>query len=278
MKLKNTMLSRLRRRVIFCFIMFVIGIIISFKSLEKYNINIEKKYNQFLIEEVLSDKTYLDRIKTIKENKPSENVEEAKEPLIYIYNTHDTEEYASNNLFSFVPNVTMVNYILKEKFEQANIQTIVEERSIKEILNKNNWNYASSYKASRLYIDDVKDSYPSIKYYIDVHRDSLEKAKTTTIINDKSYAQLLFIVGLENDNYKENLDFTQKIVDKLNERYPGLCKGIYKKSGPGVNGIYNQDVSPNCILAEFGGQENTIYEVLNTTLAFYECFLEVISE
>ena len=278
MKLKNTMLSRLRRRVIFCFIMFVIGIIISFKSLEKYNIKIEKKYNQFLIEEVLSDKTYLDRIKTIKENKPSENVEEAKEPLIYIYNTHDTEEYASNNLFSFVPNVTMVNYILKEKFEQANIQTIVEERSIKEILNKNNWNYASSYKASRLYIDDVKDSYPSIKYYIDVHRDSLEKAKTTTIINDKSYAQLLFIVGLENDNYKENLDFTQKIVDKLNERYPGLCKGIYKKSGPGVNGIYNQDVSPNCILAEFGGQENTIYEVLNTTLAFYECFLEVISE
>ena len=54
--------------------------------------------------------------------------------------------------------------------------------------------------------------------------------------------------------------------------------GIYKKGGPGVNGVYNQDFSPNTILIEIGGNENTTNEVLNTTLAFSKVFMEVINE
>ena len=42
--------------------------------------------------------------------------------------------------------------------------------------------------------------------------------------------------------------------------------------------VYNQDFSPYTILVEMGGPENTIDEVLNTSLAFSECFLEVIDE
>ena len=37
-----------------------------------------------------------------------------------------------------------------------------------------------------------------------------------------------------------------------------------KKEGANVNGIYNQDISPNCILIEVGGVDNTIDEVYNT--------------
>ena len=79
-------------------------------------------------------------------------------------------------------------------------------------------------------------------------------------------------------NYQENLAFTEKINNKLNEKYPNLSKGIYKKQGKGVNGVYNQDFSPYTILVEMGGPENKIDEVLNTSLAFAECFLEVIDE
>ena len=183
-----------------------------------------------------------------------------------------------NNIIELNPTVSLVNNILKEKFSSNNIDVLVEERSIKEILNRNNWSYSYSYKASRIYLDEVKNNYPTIKYFIDVHRDSLTKDKTTVIIDDKSYAKILFIVGLENPNYQYNLEFTEKINNKLIEKYPNLSKGILKKSGPGVNGVYNQDVSPNSILIEVGGYENNIYEVLNTTLAFYDVFMEVINE
>ena len=37
-----------------------------------------------------------------------------------------------------------------------------------------------------------------------------------------------------------------------------------QKQGLNVNGIYNQDISPNSILIEVGGVDNTIEEVYNT--------------
>ena len=106
----------------------------------------------------------------------------------------------------------------------------------------------------------------------------MPKSRTTVTINEKDYATILFIVGLENKNYQENLSFTEKINNKLNEKYPNLSKGIYKKEGEGVNGVYNQDFSPRTILVEMGGPENSIEEVLNTSLAFSDCFLEVIKD
>ena len=74
------------------------------------------------------------------------------------------------------------------------------------------------------------------------------------------------------------MEFTEKINNKINEKYPGLSKGIYKKGGEGVNGIYNQDFSPYTILIEIGGFESGTIEVLNTSLAFAECFMEVIKK
>lgn len=127
-------------------------------------------------------------------------------------------------------------------------------------------------------MEDAKLNNSSLKYFIDVHRDSLKKDRTTVTIGDKDYAKILFLLGLENPNYNENLEFITKINDKLNSLYPGLSKGILKKSGAGVNGVYNQDFSPYTILVEFGGVDNTTYEVLNSSLAFSKCFLEVLNE
>ena len=219
-----------------------------------------------------------EEVKKVSNTKNNNDIK--KDPVIYIYNSHQTEEYTPSSFveYSVIPTVQMNNYILEEKFEEASYPTLVEERSIKEELNKNNLNYAGSYQASRNFLEDVRKNYPTLKYFIDVHRDSLSRDRTTVTINDKSYAKILFLIGLENPNYQENLAFTEKINQKINEKYPDLSKGIYQKSGPGVNGVYNQDFSPFTILVEMGGPENTIDEILNTSLAFSECFLEVISE
>ena len=125
-------------------------------------------------------------------------------------------------------------------------------------------------------MNNKKEKYPTLKYFIDVHRDSVSYDKSVVSINNKKYAKLLFIVGLENKNYKENLEFTEKINNKINSLYPGLSRGIYKKSGPGVNGVYNQDNNKYTILIEVGGEKNTLDEVMNSTIAFCECFMEVI--
>ena len=211
---------------------------------------------------------------------PIASVEDASEPLIYIYNSHQTEEYMPNSFveYSVMPTVMMNDYILEEKWKENGFSTLVEERNIKDVLNQHGWNYAGSYQASRVFLEDVRKTYPSLKYFVDVHRDSLGKDRTTVTIDNKNYASILFLIGLENPNYQQNLEFTEKISQKINEKYPNLSKGIYKKEGPGVNGVYNQDFSPFTILVEMGGPENTIDEVLNTSLAFAECFLEVIRE
>ena len=215
--------------------------------------------------------------KTIEDKKVSN---EEENPIIYIYNTHQTEEYAPSNYaeFSINPTVVMNDYILEDIFNKNGYKTLVEERSIKEVLNNNGWRYANSYQASRIFLEDSIVKHPSLKYFIDVHRDSLKKEKTTISINNKNYAKIVFLIGTENSNYQANLSFTEKINNKLNSLYPGLSKGIYKKGGEGVNGVYNQDFSPTTILVEMGGYENTTTEVLNTTIAFSKCFLEVLNE
>jgi len=302
---KNNKKKKRVKKSVFLLI-FILALTLSYQYLDK---NIKKKDQKELVEILLSNEPETNLITKVfslllpKESKVTDILSKnykglVKEndqkivpvaktdkktdssPTIYIYNTHQTEEYKARNFIeeSVKPTVQMNNYILEDVFTKAGYNTLVEERNIKEVLNSNHWNYAGSYKASRVFLESTKKENPTLKYFLDVHRDSLPKDKTTTTINDKSYAKILFIVGLENPNYIENLNFTEKINQKLVEKYPNLSKGIYKKAGHGVNGVYNQDISPRSILVEMGGLENTIDEVLNTCLAFAECFLEVLKD
>ena len=161
----------------------------------------------------------------------------------------------------------MASYLLKEKLNSKGLSTIVEDSNMSEFLTLNGWDHSGSYKASRIFMLDKKNKYTSLKYYIDVHRDSVGKDITTKNIDNKDYARILFVVGLEHSNYSANLKVMEDINEICNKYYPGLSRGIYKKEGLGVNGIYNQDISSNAILIELGGVDNNIDEVLNTTEA-----------
>ena len=298
---KNTIKNKKLKRY-FLFFMFIMGIYFSYKYLESKNIELKDKefvnllidnsfkYNEADFIEKIANKTYelsnpvkllskeYNKYLDITETTPV--IKEELKPKIYLYNTHQTEEYQSSELLEFTikPTVMINNYILEDIFNRNGYQTIVEERSIKEMLNNNNWKYSSSYKASRIYLEDTYKLNPSLEYFIDLHRDSLPHSKTYISIDGKDYAKILFLIGLENPNYEKNLLLTEKINNKLNEYYPGLSKGILRKGGEGVNGIYNQDFNENVILVEMGGYENTTTEVLNSSLAFAKCFMEAINE
>ena len=69
--------------------------------------------------------------------------DESKEPIIYIYNTHDEEEYEHNyiNSYNISPNVKLASYYLQEQLNNMGIISIVEERSVADLVRKNDWVY-----------------------------------------------------------------------------------------------------------------------------------------
>jgi stage II sporulation protein P len=202
--------------------------------------------------------------------------QEVTNPRVYIYNTHQTENYSYKKYeeYNITPNVMMSSYILREKLNKKGIATTVETSNVSDLLNANGWNYASSYKASRYFIEDTLKKYSSLELIIDLHRDSIKKSASTIEINSKKYAKVLFVIGKEYKTYEKNLNVANTLNTKINEKYKGLSRGVMLKSGENVNGIYNQDLSPNIILMECGGSENSIDEVMNTL----EIIADVIEE
>lgn len=189
-----------------------------------------------------------------------------KEPILYIYNTHQTEGYQKSNNASYniTPSVLMASYILRESLNDLGIPSMVETNDITELLRVHSWKYSYSYAASKILLEDAIRKNPSLVYFIDLHRDSMSYDITTTTIDDKKYAKVLFVIGKDNPNYEKNLKMAEAINEYIKNINPKLTRGISQKGGSGVNGIYNQNISPNAILIELGGQYNNITEINNT--------------
>lgn len=200
---------------------------------------------------------------------PVEKTDVSSSPQVYIYNTHQTESYSMKTLepYNITPSVMMASYLMKEHFQKAGIETIVEETNISDYMKEQGYQYAESYVASRTFVESILKKYPDLKLIIDLHRDAIPHDSSTITIGEKNYAKVLFIVGMNNPNYQANLSLAQSLSDLINQSYPKLSRGIMSKSGSNVNGLYNQDLNGNMILLELGANENTIDEVQNTVEA-----------
>lgn len=235
-------------------------------SILKYGAPQKKKEVKTISLEYNDDYSNMEDLKNISEYIEDPNPTDINHPVIYLYNSHQLENYSNENLdiYGITPNVLMASYVLRENLNKLGISTMVEEANMSEILAQNGWNYAYSYQASRSLLEQKKTNYPSLKYFIDIHRDSVSKNYSTAIIGNNSYAKVLFVIGLDHANWQANFNFATKLNSLIDQYYPGLSRGIIQKQGMNVNGIYNQDVSPNCLLIEVGGVDNTIEEVYHT--------------
>lgn len=200
-------------------------------------------------------------------------------PRVYVYNTHQLENYSMANLevYNITPNVMMTSYLLREKLNKNGISTIVEEANFKEFMNQNQSMMNDQYKVSRHFLTEKLKQYPNMDLIIDLHRDAIKKEASTHTIGNTSYAKVLFVVGTAYKGYEKNLEIANTLHQKINALYPGLSRGVMTKEGAGVNGIYNQDVSSRMILIECGGYENTIDEVANTTDVLTEIFTQYLN-
>lgn len=208
--------------------------------------------------------------KTSVSDKKNENSIKKEEPVIYIYNTHQTEEYVDYSVYEAAKKLNdMLN-------KNSYYTSYFEEQSVKVFLEQNDMKYYKSYTASRKYLGEAIIKYPSLTYFFDIHRDSVLKNKSTLSYNDKSYAKVLFVVGTDNPNNQINYENANKLNELIKSKVPNISRGIAKHGGKGYNGVYNQDVSENTFLIEIGGKENTKEEVENTINIIYEAILEYV--
>lgn len=218
----------------------------------------------------------LNKVIIKREAKLSENIKNASalgEPLIYIYNTHQTEEYAPGSLknYNITPTVYMAANILKGNLRENGINAIVEDSSLQKGLSERGLNYNGAYTLSYEWLTSAKERYPSVKYFIDLHRDSVS---SSTTINNYSYAKMMFVIGMNHDNYKKNEELMLKLNEFLNRGYKGLMREPFY----GKNSRYNQHFNENVMLIEIGGPESTISEVSLSVKAFAESLSNLLGE
>ena len=271
-----------------------------------FNLNIPNKISKLLLDSKLKNKTIektisnkvsntfndpvkflnqeLRNYKTTKKEKINKEEKfdyvENDEVLVYIYNSHQGEKYSYNYLeeYNIIPDVKMVAHMIEDNLAKQNIKVVVEDADILAYMKEKGYNHGQSYIASRIYLEEAVKKYPKALLYIDLHRDAATHNSTYIEIDGKGCAKVLFVVGLENSNWQSNLETTNNINNIIKSKYPGLSRGIMKKQGPGVNGVYNQDVSSNVILLEVGGNENNVDELINTTNLISNVIGEYINE
>ncbi|HLR73647.1 MAG TPA: stage II sporulation protein P [Virgibacillus sp.] len=236
------------------------------------------------LEEVLKDREAI-----LDEDEEEEEVEEEEKEIdqntgdrdvVFIYNTHNRESFLPHLPDETDPdlayhdevNITKVSEKLSKALQANGIGTYVDETDVTSLLHDKGWTYPKSYDASRTIVEEAVATNKDIEYIIDLHRDSLPKDKTTKEINGEDYAKILFVVGAEYDSYEKNLALATELHYLIEEKYPGLSRGVLTKEGSGTNGVFNQDVLNNSLTIEMGGYDNTLEELYRSSDALAEVF------
>lgn len=223
-------------------------------------------------------------------------VEDTKEPqeppeqttngknVVYIYQSHSYESFLpllkdadtpnDANVTNPKANMIAIGQKLTEELEQRGIGVLHDNTGMWDRLLDRGWEHGQAYKLSREIAASALKKNQNIKYLFDLHRDAARRKETTITLNSKPYAQLMFVIGKENKDFEKNKTMATQIHNMLEERYPGLSRGVIGKQGAGTNGKFNQDLSNNAILIEVGGVDNTLEELHRSMEALAEVFAD----
>ena len=205
----------------------------------------------------IKDKTYeIKKIETVSNQNINSN------PVIYIYNTHQTEEYASN-IYNITPTVVTTSNILQDELKNLKIESLIETKDVIKEVKKRGLDYPGTYEVSLDYLMEREKQYPSLKYFFDIHRDSIKGEASRIKINGKSYAKVMFLVGANYEGYEKTLKEVKIMENYLNKNYPGLVRNTFINNTSG----YNQKYRDNMYLIEVGGTDNTLEEIYNSSYA-----------
>ncbi len=171
---------------------------------------------------------------------------------VYIYNTHQKEEYQSN---SVKEGSKYLMNLLKERGYDVTYET--SDFEVYRV--KNNMKYNQAYAVSKKYILEEMTKKNDYDLIIDFHRDSIGREQSVLSYDNKNYARVMFVVGKGSINYENVKGISKKLSNMINKKIPKLSRGIYEKTSH-----YNQGIDDNMVLIEVGASKNTYEEVTNT--------------
>jgi len=165
---------------------------------------------------------------------------------IGIYHTHSDESYIpSDGTFSKNDRggIYKVGDALASQYKQMGAQ-------VDHNYNIHNPHDGMAYERSRRTVVQMLKERPATLF--DVHRDAAPPDAYRKVVNGKTIAQVLVVIGNQNPNYQANLSYARQLKDSANSKYPGISKGILV-----TGGRFNQDLTPKNILLEFGAHTNS---------------------
>lgn len=163
-------------------------------------------------------------------------------------------------------NVFSLQEVIGHYLQLNGMQSHVLDLDVMSVMKKQGAPYHQAYKVVRPYLQEQLQQ-ADYDLVLDIHRDSAPESVTTLKAADgQTFAKIAFVIGAEHEKFEWNYAYAETLSERLNMIVPGISRGVIKKEGEGVDGIYNQDLSQVMLLVELGGIDND-EEQLERTMA-----------
>lgn len=172
---------------------------------------------------------------------------------VYIYNTHQSEDYAGGET------VMDAAALLGNELQNKGYTVVLETNDFKAYGNANDLDYNESYAISYKFLNDALVDYGGFDLIIDLHRDAIPREASFMEKDGKSYAKMMMVVGGLSTNVDAVSGRASTLNDIINAKMDGIMRTTMTREA-----YYNQQVSPNTILIELGGQINPFDEIKNS--------------
>ena len=220
--------------------------------------------------------------------KPVELTGEGAQVLIYHTHTREAYEEDPDDPYQMVEpwrcddlnyTVARVGQELSDLLNQKGIPTFHDTTEHEQ------GDFGTSYTRSLKTLQTDMAEYPSLKVFIDLHRNGYDDAppsekEETVTINGEKAARFFVLIGTgegyttsfkDKPDWEENYKLAKQITAASDALYPGLAKEVCIRSGR-----YNQHVSTNAILIEVGSNYTTLKEALVTARLLSDILAEVL--
>lgn len=211
-----------------------------------------------------------------------------KEPLVLILHTHTSESYSEGDMAYIEGAIGDATY---SRDAQKNVIAVgavlartLNEKGVTAIhctVTHDAPTLRDAYGRAEESIRFFLEQYPSIRYVIDLHRDSVltadgEYLRAVTERDGERYAQIMAVVGSDgngdtNDRWQGNLALAQQLRRLLNAEAPRVCRPTMLK-----NATYNQELAPYSLLLEIGTGACSVEEACRSAVLVGEMLASLI--
>ncbi len=226
------------------------------------------KQQQLIVEAApVTQESQIQTSKTLQEEKRSSNVE------VIVYNTHSSEAY--HGIIGSNHKDESIDYCFGSWREDAGVIGVavqLEEQLLRLGVNvyrikkiHDGQIFRMAYVYSEESVKEALNRFSDTRLVLDIHRDGAVGEDPFRIaINGQYAAQVALVVATGERSSRRwdsslNRELAKRLINLINSRYPGLCRGAILKTG-----AYNQHLHPGSLLIEIGNDCNTNAEAQYT--------------